>query len=301
MKRKYLFIFVIGVLLIVYFSAVLTIENEYKSNILYKKKLIYNCSENIGEYCKNANVECIDFCNSVTPDMPERKDAIYVFGNYLNSSFMIWFPYFAILLVGCVATWNFIVNLKTGNIKNILMRSEYKKYIRKEWFNSLKCVFIIPVFFLMLFVTAIILSNGIDKENLFVNLQFWFNINENQDIVMWIICSFLSIIFQSILWINIFYLSAKKSKNILLTVITSYLIYIGLWLCSEVVLSKFILTIMMGMEESKTWFVEFGEIWTGSYNSFGMVLFEFSLAFISTYLVYRSYKNKEEVLILNDN
>lgn len=297
MKKKYIYILFFIILIIIYLVSVIKIENEWKMYVQSDKYRIYNCTTNIDNYCSTREdyQTCINFCNGIPLKVSERRDIIFVFADYLLTEPMFFFPYYAMLVVGTVATYEFIHNLKTGNIRYILTRINYNKYIKKEWLKSMRFIFAVPLLYLAFFITAYFFSSGFNMSTIYNSLSRYFSYKEGANLFVHVTLSILSMILQGVLWINIFYIFAKKSKSHILSIIISYLSFLGLWICSEIP------ELLVTYKNNETYyFLSLGEMWMSSDNVLGMFLVQLFLALVSTVLVYKIYKNKEEVMINNE-
>ena len=93
----------------------------------------------------------------------------------------------------------------------------------------------------------------------------------------------------------------KKGKGYILSVISSFIVYLGLWLLSETIFGYFIMRGILGKPELHNYF-SFTALWGYPLinNFLIFTLIQFSYALISSVIVYIIYKNKEEVIMANE-
>lgn len=306
MKRKInvLLLIVVFIYLGFYVNAVVVNIKEYNFSVNSYKITMNNCSNHIDKVCKSDDASCIDFCKNFVNNAnePKRYDFVRTFFDLFYQSENLILQNISPLLIGVVAVWPFICDLKSGNIKNKLTRINYKKYMIKNWLSSLKYTLIIPVFIALLFVSALILSRGVGTQNISESFKFFtkYNVNLFVFIPTWLLC----FIFQGIFWINLFFICAKRSKNSIISIIVSYLTYFGCGLVSEVVFGILIPALFFKVSFKNPMisnYFSFYTIWAYDVKYYLLIfLYQILLCLISTLLLYKTYKNKEEVLVLNE-
>lgn len=265
------------------------------------------------ERCYEYNVE--DYKNIIHDDPYDNKqscatqyeylnqgveDTYYIFFSTFNEGPPI-FIFFSILFVIVPAIYYFHQKMKKGNLKNILTREKYLSFLKKEYFKSLKAIFIVPICMLVLFICAYLYSGHFDvnKTLILTNGELGFEYNNHFTIVYFMIIFFVNIIIQSVFYINLAYLIDKKNKNILLTYIETFLVFLGIQLILEI----FKDIIFYEIFNIRTFPITLFDIWSyvGA-DKFMLIpiLMNLFLTLITSYFVYKIYSNKEKVLISNE-
>ena len=135
MKRKInvLLLIVVFIYLGFYVNAVVVNIKEYNFSVNSYKITMNNCSNHIDKVCKSDDASCIDFCKNFVNNAnePKRYDFVRTFFDLFYQSENLILQNISPLLIGVVAVWPFICDLKSGNIKNKLTRINYKKYMIK--------------------------------------------------------------------------------------------------------------------------------------------------------------------------
>lgn len=229
----------------------------------------------------------------------EKADTYYIFFATFDEAPPI-FPFFSILFVIIPAIYAFHIKVKKGNIKNILCREKYSKFLRKEYINSLLSSLIIPLSLMLLFILCYKFSGHFDinkTKDLVGEIVYTYNnyLNPNYYMIMF----FVNLLLQSIFFINIVYIVDYKSEKILLTYIKSYLIFLGLQILGEVL--RKLIVLINGTEGHH--YVYLTNYWTyGDIDKFMLIPLIINLLLISItfYILYRIYSNKEKVLINNE-
>ena len=102
---------------------------------------------------------------------------------------------------------------------------------------------------------------------------------------------------QSILYINLGLISLRKSKNIIITILEAYLLFIGIEIFLEVFLNNFILYSIFGI--NLFGFLNILDIYTFSYT-IGLIPYlslSFTIVLLSFIVLKLLYKNKEKTFI----
>lgn len=277
--------------------------NEYRT---WRIQTINIAKNNIAQ-CKNEykNVEeKKEWCDSILSEgIPPKLDTITIFFDIVcNYGFRNVQPFAPIFII-IVALWQFHKELKSGFIKYIILRKKYNEYIIGTIIKSWKYAFIFPLILLFIFLISYMLSGHFDINKTLKAYPWHFYLDEKyvNIIPQFLIVYVLNIILHSIYWINLGFIMAKKSRNIIVTLISTYIIYIIITMIGEVVVGGYILTLWLGFRGASFYFL-LGSIW--SYESIGslllMIIYSMSLALISFLILLKLYRKKEEVIIENE-
>lgn len=298
------FVFTIILLAFLIVNSYITINSEYeyrREGLEYRKNICKNKEQNCKDY-EHGYDYCISMCAYVSDeDKIDMQDAIYVSFEMLYEDTIRHIFILGPILIGVSAIWKFLCDLKSGNYKNKITRIEYKKYIKKSWISSLKFTLVFPIFILIIFLIGFMMRGTSSADTFLESFNFWISNNGTTNILGYILLVFLSFIAMYTFIINLFYICASKAGNILLSIIYSILLYFGIWILSESVVGNLIFHNILGFDYDVASNFGFTEIWNLDYN-FAPILFVYYilLAGISTFVVFRIYKNKEEVIIYND-
>lgn len=201
--------------------------------------------------------------------------------------------YFLIpFLVIVSSLYNISKKFKNQDIKNHLTRESYNKYIKKILLDSYKSVFIWPMITILLFMFSYIISNG-SFEIIDTNSSFSYEILSKP--VMFMLSNLLNTIFMSFFWTNIALLIVPDTRNYIVSVLESIMIYFGIALTNTFFV---ILLISKILNKEVEKYLDFLDVYT--YNNRNLLSFNIlclSIALISGLLVYLKYKNKEKIIM----
>ena len=263
--------------------------------------------DNIYSDCKTNSVKEYDFeqtCNQLIVIKENKETTITLFyGLVTNINYYL--PFFVGIFAVVPAIYMFHKKIKSEFFKNILIRQEYNKFFRKEYFSSLKASFIIPLGIMAVFIYAGFVTNwNFDVKGLCGLIKCNASIYRNpvgnniMNIFPFTFFFFLNIWLHSIFCINLAYIIDKKSNNFFITCMGFFLTVIGVAIIMEI-LGGFVIS-EFAEELSKAILV--GNIWAydGIYNVMTMVLVQVLFALGTSLVVYKLYEKKEEVVIANE-
>ena len=188
--------------------------------------------------------------------------------------------------------YNISKKFKNQDIKNHLTRESYNKYIKEILLDSYKSVFIWPMITILLFMFSYIISNG-SFEIIDTNSSFSYEILSNP--VAFMLSNLLNTIFMSFFWTNIALLIVPDTRNYIVSVLESIMIYFGIALTNTFFV---ILLISKILNKDVEKYLDFLDVYT--YNNRELIPFNIlclSIALISGLLVYLKYKNKEKIIM----
>ena len=188
--------------------------------------------------------------------------------------------------------YNISKKFKNQDIKNHLTRESYNKYIKKILLDSYKSVFIWPMITILLFMFSYIISNG-SFEIIDTNSSFSYKILSKP--VVFMLSNLLNTIFMSFFWTNIALLIVPDTRNYIISVLESIMIYFGIALTNTFFI---ILLISKILNKDVEKYLDFLDVYT--YNNRNLLSFNIlclSIALISGLLVYLKYKNKEKIIM----
>lgn len=284
-QENKIFLFICLIFLVLGFIAIYNYIIDVK-----KQKDTY---DNIYNECQNGLLE-EEICNNYSEPLKNR-DSINTFGyiTLVYESISV-LQIVAPLLIIIASMWNFHKYLRHGFFINSLSRIGYKDSMKKLYKNALISAFILPVFLFIIFIVSCIISGNFDYEYGISHYGFdAFGMENSKHWIIFMIVYLFNFILHGIFWINIGIYNSKYNKNVVIGIIISYIEYFLIFVIFEVVFCN---TIFYGTKYMA--YFSLSNIWAYSYVTLiGMTLLSLSLAILSTFIVYLTYRNKEKVLV----
>ena len=192
--------------------------------------------------------------------------------------------------------------LKSGIFKDLVIRSSYKRIMFKEIVRCYLPCIIIPIFLLFTFFIAYLFSGSFDISHTYndilgKSMNFpW----EYKDFPLGFILIFIfNLGMIGVFFINVGLLFVNRNKNLLLTVLFSFLTIMAYQIVSEVFIGN-LLYDLTGKILFKNLFSLYN-LWVyDGTNLLFTTLYVLGLAVVSTIFVYFNFKNREKVVILNE-
>lgn len=285
----------IAFLILFIFSTILCIRNIKSARINEESRIegIEVCKEILkhdkyNEIC----LENIDVKPKKRSTLKTYYDIINDNVNYNSTSLCTVFYFLIPFLVITSSLYNISKKFKNQDIKNHLTRESYNKYIKEILLDSYKSVFIWPMITILLFMFSYIISNG-SFEIIDTNSSFSYEILSNP--VAFMLSNLLNTIFMSFFWTNIALLIVPDTRNYIVSVLESIMIYFGIALTNTFFA---ILLISKILNKDVEKYLDFLDVYT--YNNRNLLSFNIlclSVALISGLLVYLKYKNKEKIIM----
>lgn len=285
----------IAFLILFIFSTILCIKNIKSARINEESRIegIEVCKE-ILKYDKYNEI-CLENIDA----KPKKRSTLKTYYDIINDnvsynsiSLCTVFYFLIPFLVITSSLYNISKKFKNQDIKNHLTRESYNKYIKKILLDSYKSVFIWPMITILLFMFSYIISNG-SFEIIDTNSSFSCEILSNP--VAFMLSNLLNTIFMSFFWTNIALLIVPDTRNYIISVLESIMIYFGIALTNTFFV---ILLISKILNKDVEKYLDFLDVYT--YNNRNLLSFNIlclSIALISGLLVYLKYKNKEKIIM----
>lgn len=285
----------IAFLILFIFSTILCIRNIKSARINEESRI-----EGI-EVCKEIlkHDKYNEICLENIDAKPKKRSTLKTYYDIINDnvsynsiSLCTVFYFLIPFLVIVSSLYNISKKFKNQDIKNHLTRESYNKYIKKILLDSYKSVFIWPMITILLFMFSYIISNG-SFEIIDTNSSFSYEILSNP--VAFMLSNLLNTIFMSFFWTNIALLIVPDTRNYIVSVLESIMIYFGITLTNTFFV---ILLINKIFHRDVEKYLDFFDV----YNYYNRELIPFnilclSIALISGLLVYLKYKNKEKIIM----
>lgn len=285
----------IAFLILFIFSTILCIRNIKSARINEESRI-----EGI-EVCKEIlkHDKYNEICLKNIDAKPKKRSTLKTYYDIINDnvsynsiSLCTVFYFLIPFLVIVSSLYNISKKFKNQDIKNHLTRESYNKYIKEIFLDSYKSVFIWPMITILLFMFSYIISNG-SFEIIDTNSSFSYEILSKP--VVFMLSNLLNTIFMSFFWTNIALLIVPDTRNYIISVLESIMIYFGIALTNTFFV---ILLINKILNKDVEKYLDFLDVYT--YNNRNLLSFNIlclSVALISGLLVYLKYKNKEKIIM----
>lgn len=185
----------------------------------------------------------------------------------------------------------------SGMFKNYLTRQNYKSYLKDKYKIVLKSSLLIPISFVVILLISAILTKFNTKiassvYSIAVYSEFKYN-----HFFLYFIGFCLITYFMSVFYVNIGLFCVKKTKNTTLAIIMGYILFLIIDIIIYVVIYAFILYKLLNLNVSEEIFNITGYFFTDTkINLIKMLLVSFILQGLSTFILYKFYQNKQEVI-----
>ncbi len=257
------------------------------------------------EIRKNDMDNSVSWCNKLLEYEPDNfcknnideyytKDTLSIYYDIFNSSEYSTLFYFGIpFLVIASSLYMTSKKFRNQDIKNCLTRESYNMYMKKMLKNAYKSVIIWPLLTIYLLIISYLIS-GTFEVSITPNIaSFPMSFLKNPS--LFIISYLLNTIFMSFFWTNIALLIVPDTRNYIVSVLESIMIYFGITLTNTFFV---ILLINKIFHRDVEKYLDFFDV----YNYYNRELIPFnilclSVALISGLLVYLKYKNKEKIIM----
>lgn len=285
----------IAFLILFIFSTILCIRNIKSARINEESRI-----EGI-EVCKEIlkHDKYNEICLENIDAKPKKRSTLKTYYDIINDnvsynsiSLCTVFYFLIPFLVITSSLYNISKKFKNQDIKNHLTRESYNKYIKEIFLDSYKSVFIWPMITILLFMFSYIISNG-SFEIIDTNSSFSYEILSKP--VVFMLSNLLNTIFMSFFWTNIALLIVPDTRNYIVSVLESIMIYFGIALTNTFFV---ILLISKILNKDVEKYLDFFDVYT--YYNRELIPFNIlclSVALISGLLVYLKYKDKEKIIM----
>ena len=196
--------------------------------------------------------------------------------------------------------YQFHQELHTGYIKNCLTRTSYNKYMLKNYLKNISKSMILPLFVILLMIFCCIKLNstsfgsGADMYNHYASPEIEYGYKIGRFMLTYIVV----IAIDSIFYVNLGLIYCRKKLSYAVTVVLSYLTFIGLEFMGECIIGGIILARLLDIHYTQDYFNLFNIwIYDGIHNLGLFLLYHLFLLISSTLIVYLLYRKKEGVLI----
>lgn len=291
LKEDNLLLIIISLFLIIFILVNLILQQ--KGN-----KYIFTHNE-IYSVCNDAKY----FSDLKCKDIKSKSDPLIRYYQLINDTSFQSIIYFAPLLVIIPSAIIIHRNMKNGYMKNVLTRTNYSNYIKSVIKKTIKFSGILPLFILtMLFISGILCRNfsyGTHKEmfGYFTSPSIEFYGKIPQFLLLYI----FNMLLFSMFYMNLTYICAKKSSNVFVTIIYTYLCYFVVDIIGEVFVGGLLFAQILNYKGVSD-YLNLLNIWTyfDIHNLLYLCIYPILLVLVSGIAVYFLYRKRERILILNE-
>ena len=299
LKKNKITFFTLAILICFAIISAFNVDREFKMRVLSYKTTILRCdSELKGD--SSFDDMCREYKNWGGPRRSDSSAPLIFLDIVQDNVFMSLQIILPFLILMC-SIFNLNKKIKSGWIKNELTRKKYNRFIFFEWLDSVKQLWIIPFVFIFVFFLSYCMTGNLNYHNSYIGaldrinilqdyyLPFFSDFFRNYPFSLFIY--FINFILQGIFIINLGYIMTRKTGNYIVSVISAFIIYNCIWIILEFIPS------MIGKQELRDYF-SFSSIWI--HTNWIVFFIQLFFAAFSSLFVYLLYKNKEEVLSLNE-
>lgn len=283
MKKK---LFLVGILLI---FGLASVTNEIKIENNMAKHLVHLAKE---------NPEILDKFPELGNEnyKLEKMDTVnFVFKN-LGSDVLKSFPYIIILIILFFSSASLFKLMKSKIIRDMSLRTSYDKVIKREIIKAYSYSFVPILFLVILFILSLFYNVNFDfKDSCIKNINCYMS-DTSFKFFFFLIFNLITI---TLYYINISLIMLNYNKNIVLNVISSFLIIIGI----ELVLQCLVGPILAAITNIQSFGNVFSSanLWYYDSSSYLIATIYCILSFLISYIILRNtYKKKERIFIQND-
>lgn len=255
------------------------------------------------ERCQNADVSVSEeTCNYLkSQDPPVMPDTVTLFFQFLLDLDLCQIQYIAPFIIFILAAFSACHDYNTGFYINKLTRISYFQCLKEAFFRACKSVWVIIAWLIFVFIIAYLVS-GHFNYNLTLS---YYTVNGIPDLAeyihnyWWFIFIFIfNLICNLMFYVNLALLPIKKSRNYIISVISSYLIFLFCDVFFELFMGGFVFKRIFGISHVSD-LMNLFNFWV--YDSIPNLplycLYCFSLFIGSLLVLYFVYRKKEEVII----
>lgn len=273
--------------------------------ISFYKKYDPKASEKINERCLN-DVEFYNDSKPICDDLKQLKDE---YGSLSDDTYMTMFTIFRLnnspmpiifimpIFIMFISIWDNQKEINSNHLKNYLTRKSYKQYLKKFFKSAYKVFWILPCYVFYVFLLSYIISGHFNYGLSAGTGLATYGIQYLKLGILFVVLMALNVAIHSLIYANLSMICAKKNKNILLTLLESYILWIVIEIVGEVVNSDLIKFGILDIKYSSIFnivdlysYFSRGNIWLTLLISLGYFLISLVIAILV-------YKNKEKTMV----
>lgn len=231
----------------------------------------------------------------------DTTDPLILYFHMFADKNLYYLEILAPLFVIVPGIYQFHKELNTGFIKNCLTRTKYKKYLISHYFNALKKIWILPLFYVLMILFCCIYLKSFNFGS---GAEYYGYYTGSPDlkyascIFSFMLTYFINLILQSILYLNVGLIYCKKYSNFLISLILSYLTFIILDIFLEVFIGNLLFARILNIHNI-TDSLNLFNFWT-YHNVISLqfsIIYSLFLCILSLVMIMLIYKSEEGVII----
>lgn len=260
-------------------------------------KFLKNEHNKMVSKCEKTEILNESYCREVLNDKgPVKLDAYNLTFYIINYTVFSYFLPLIPLIIIAVSIEKIYKYMKSGIFRNMIMIDGYKSNIFKLLKHTFKYSLIIPFIIIFIFIISATYSQNFNLGTTYIPDMFF-----NKAIIL-VIFYIINLFLNSIFWIGLGVLCAKKSRNYLVTVLGSYIIYLLYSVIMEIS-SGLIFTKIKFLQDLNIYsYIKPGNIWgyDGVNSILSMTIYSLCLVMVIFIIIYKKYNKKESVIIANE-
>lgn len=243
------------------------------------------------------------FCEDFDKEQPPVKlDALNLSFYVINyTSFSLLLPFIPLLIIA-MGIRKLYKEMKSGIFRNIILIKGYHYYIIQSVKQVVKYSLFIPVIIIIIFILSLLYTKSLDyTSSLNLNMNYM-DAKYFHNIELFLSNYLIVLILNAIFWLNLGLIVLKKSRNYVISIVFSYILYLGYSIIAEI-LSGFIFPNIPILNSINLYnYMKPGNIWgyDGINSLMSMLFYSIILVLISSVVVFFKYRKKESVIIANE-
>lgn len=291
-------------IILILFTIFFAFYGIYEYNSTYKFMTSnYNSLKSKCEQMDNGVQDLPYYCEEIDKSGPPIKlDAFnltfYVINYTLFSNILPFLP----LIIIAIGIKSIYSKFKSGMFRNIILVEGYKKYIVSCFKQILKYAILIPFLIIFIFIISSIYTKSFDYTSIFKLEMNYIPTEYNKNMSLFCSLYLINLFLHSLFWLNLGMICMKKAKNYIISIITSYILYLGYSIIMEITFGFLISGLNLFRKMNIYGYVKPGNIWgyDGINSLVIMLIYSIILAILSLIIVIFKYKKKESVIIANE-
>lgn len=211
------------------------------------------------------------------------------------------------LIIILASTYGIYNYFNSGMWKNILIRTNYKKEMRKQITKTYLYSLVLPIFIILFLIILTITTRNIDVISTLKNNPDSIGIGTEHfhnwsTFFIFLFVYILDLVFWGIFYVNIFLIFLRKNMPYLVLVLVSFLTILGIGVIAETFVGA-IFYYKLGYSVKIIYSLSIFNSLTLNqiYNMWYYLLYGFLYFYISTIFVYFIYRNKKRIVMRNEN
>ncbi len=300
LKKHVIFL---SVVLITVYLIVISFYKYLNEYYFVPKKYYYEMVEKCNKDILDSDCELFEnYHRKMVPEEAlAKEDTVSLASNIVQNYDFAFLQFLGPLLIIIVSSYGIHKEMNSGMVKNYLTRMDYKSYMKRIFLSSVKYAWLFPLTLIIIFLIAGFVTNFnfiVDSSRL-ESVTYGNFKHSNYLLYTLLMCllTFLHSIFQG----NLGLICCKRNRNFVVSVITSYMLFMVVNIFSYLIVSGLFLSRFLNVRDTGEYFNLTGYWWFPDGINyiflFGVTLLLVALSYAALYFTYRK---KEGVLIENE-